>query len=142
MLYKFTIFNFRDSEDTVLMFLREIYATQGILVSSQSILENKIFPHAEHSSYEPYTQLNAPMSNPCFYENSGAEQVHSNVSPFYNQNVPQLTPMTSQSMQSLNNYTTVAPQVTNNVPPPATIAQQPVGPPPLTGFVKKSPFAR
>lgn len=133
-----------DSEDTVLMILREIYATQGILVSSQSILENRQLNQPEQSSHNVYPPLSSVMSNPCLYDNTKVEHVPSSASNFYNQSIPPVIPGSSQSVHSFNSYNAPVSQVTNNVPLPSStaVSQQPVGPPPLTGFVKRSPFAR
>lgn len=191
------------------MILREIYATQGIMVSSQSILDQREIS-AGHSSYEAYAQINPMTSIPYIHRSSITQGP--GVSPFYSQSVslamtvpsqniqsschystasvPQNSsnmPGPSQSMQSLSQYPSTstpqiaanvpgpslnvqplshypssnAPQVSSNMPGPSysmqslseyatvsapqvssNVPQQPVGPPPLTGFVKRSPFAR
>ncbi|XP_035226221.1 phospholipase DDHD2-like isoform X1 [Stegodyphus dumicola] len=129
-----------DSEDTVLMILREIYAMQGISAASES--------ESKQAGYNS-TTLNriAPLGSVASNQYAFTSMAHDSVgqsfdtvpSNYANQNLTSPFPVTSNVLADDVNAK-VLPQIPNI--PPNVLVSQPLGPPPLSGFVKKSPFAR
>lgn len=125
-----------DSEDTVLMILREVYALEGIFPSS---------PYKDSGKIHLYNPSLAPLSSPMF-QLPNLTALNPSVSDIISPGQPsksssqQMPSVTSQvqsphMVPSASGLLQMNPQV-----PPAP--SQPVGPPPLTGFVKRSALAK
>ncbi|PRD21240.1 UNVERIFIED_CONTAM: Ddhd2 [Trichonephila clavipes] len=129
-----------DSEDTVLMILREIYAMQGIFISSQQI-ENK--PPIQHlESFDRSASLDSIA-----LMGVTDKTVTSQKNFDYNQTFYRPTENVSPAPPQVNNFNPSNPSntitSTSNSQAAASIpASNPVGPPPLSGFVKRSAFTR
>ncbi|GFS36044.1 SEC23-interacting protein [Trichonephila inaurata madagascariensis] len=129
-----------DSEDTVLMILREIYAMQGIFISSQQI-ENK--PPIQHlESFDRSASLDSIALMGVTDKTVTSQKNFDYNQTFYRptENVPPAPPQ-------VNNFNPPNPSntitSTSNSQAAASIpASNPVGPPPLSGFVKRSAFTR
>lgn len=129
-----------DSEDTVLMILKEVYSLEGIFPSS---------PYKDGGKIHLYNPSLAPLSSAVFQlPNLTASSVPS-VSDISSPGQPSKLSVisSSQQMPSLTSQVPLPhitpsaslPQMHTQVPPPPS---QPVGPPPLTGFVKRSALAK
>ncbi|XP_054708602.1 phospholipase DDHD2-like [Uloborus diversus] len=130
-----------NSEDTVLMILREIYALDGISISN----ENRNVSH--HGLAMNDNVFPSSRSSGAFMDSVRCEtqMIHSNIASVehISQNIPAANsshnfPLsysdTVLSESQISRETTLQ---SNTIPP-----SQPIGPPPLSGFVKKSPFNR
>ncbi|CAL1267847.1 unnamed protein product, partial [Larinioides sclopetarius] len=132
-----------DSEDTVLMILREIYAMQGIFISTQQMEQRASIQQKESfdgsASFESVALMGVPESN-----------VNVQKGFDYNQTFCMPTESTPVIPNQNSNF---KPPDSNNPLPPMSAASSSqassgipgsnhIGPPPLSGFVKRSPFAR
>ncbi|GBM65668.1 SEC23-interacting protein [Araneus ventricosus] len=132
-----------DSEDTVLMILREIYAMQGIFISTQQMEQRASIQHKESFdssvSFDSVALMGAPESSV-------------NVQKVFDYNQAFCMPSESAPVIPNQNSNFKPPDSNNSLPPmPAANSSQAssaipgsnhIGPPPLSGFVKRSPFAR
>lgn len=131
----------RDSEDTVLLFLREIYALQGITISNCKS-DSKV-PNDTPIIQSP-SPLPSPFEAPVYHNFSSSQGIFDAM----NDQLPILDPASNISSEFV--ATSAIPTVTTNVQPvmdystPNTSAvlgtTENIGPPPLSGFVKRSPF--
>ncbi|GFT47589.1 SEC23-interacting protein [Nephila pilipes] len=129
-----------DSEDTVLMILREIYAMQGIFISTQQIENRPSIPNKEtfdrSASMDSIALMGIPdktIATPINYDfNQPFFGSTENVTPILPQTSHFKPPDVSSTISSNSNS-----QASSAIP-----GSNPLGPPPLTGFVKRSAFSR
>ncbi|XP_055929483.1 phospholipase DDHD2-like [Argiope bruennichi] len=130
-----------DSEDTVLMILREIYAMQGIVISTQQIEQRSFIQPRE--SFDRSTSLDS-VSLMGVPENTAKVQKGFDYNQTFSipaESAPAIPSSIFKPPDTNNMLPTMA--ATNNSQASSAIpGSNHIGPPPLSGFVRKSPFAR
>lgn len=124
------------------MLLREIYAMQGIVISTQQVedkpLAAKLPP--DNSSFELGASISQPSNvfePPQYFDRGDPGMSQTSTLPFTFPPPP--LPPTHKPLHT--SCEANVPAVSN--PQPSTIpVSNPVGPPPLSGFVKRSAFTR
>ncbi|KAF8790218.1 SEC23-interacting protein like [Argiope bruennichi] len=130
-----------DSEDTVLMILREIYAMQGIIISTQQIEQRSFIQPRE--SFDRSTSLDS-VSLMGVPENTAKVQKGFDYNQTFSipaESAPAI-PSSIFKPPDTNNMLPTMTATNNSQASSAIPGSNHIGPPPLSGFVRKSPFAR